>query len=101
MFQAGIVGKNGEQTNSDQLFDQMLSQLYLPLVNLNSYLRNVLDGQNPGRKEDLGSSIVQLKTKAEVLQFAFDRVISEMVLDKYTRPAPVAVSPSKVIEHSA
>lgn len=63
--------------SSDRLFDQMLSHLYLPLVNLNSYLETILDGNRAPCPERVTSSVLQFKTKAEVLQFAFDRLISE------------------------
>jgi len=39
---------------------------------------------------------VQLKTKAEVLQFAFDRLISEMMLEKFT--TPVAPQPAAIAQ---
>ncbi len=87
MFSGGPVNGNGCDQQSERLFDEMLSNLYLPLVNLNSYLKHVLDGDRTGATDQLGSSIVQLKTKAEVLQFAFDRLISEIMLEKYTTPA--------------
>lgn len=83
----------GQRGNSGRLFDEMLSHLYLPLVNLNTYLRTTLDGRNNG-DTDLASSVVQLKTKAEVLQFAFDRLISEMMLDKYAQNAPEGGQPN-------
>ena len=84
-----------------RLFDEMLSHLYLPLVNLNNYLRQVLEvGREPNGAQ-FSSSMVQIKTKAEVLQFAFDRLISEVMLEKYANggdpvaqaaePAPPAI----------
>ena len=76
------TGKSGK-IGAHRLFDEMLSHLYLPLVNMNSFLKQALESKQDGRGPEFSSSIVQLKTKAEVLQFAFDRVISEMVLDKY------------------
>ena len=77
----------GEQqgVSSDRLFDEMLSHLYLPLVNLNNFLKGALESRADHASGDLATSVVQLKTKAEVLQFAFDRLISEMMLEKYTR----------------
>ncbi|MFK7944943.1 MAG: hypothetical protein AB8B85_18820 [Paracoccaceae bacterium] len=76
-------GVSANQVQVGRLFDEMLSHLYLPLVNLNSYLRASLDGETDKRDSGLESSVVRLKTKAEVLQFAFDRLISEMMLEKY------------------
>lgn len=81
-----ISGQDG--VNSDRLFDEMLSHLYLPLVNLNNFLKNALESRSDHASGDLATSVVQLKTKAEVLQFAFDRLISEMMLEKYTRAEP-------------
>ena len=82
------------QANAGQLFDEMLSHLYLPLVNLNTYLRATLDGHVDSRDEGLESSVVQLKTKAEMLQFSFDRLISEMMLAKFAhRAGPAAMQP--------
>lgn len=89
MFSAQLPGLTNEQGRADDLFDEMLSHLYLPLVNLNTYLRAVLDGNKGGSTDSLGSSVVQLKTKAEVMQFAFDRLISEMMLSKYADPEKV------------
>ncbi|MEM7744898.1 MAG: hypothetical protein AAF409_14415 [Pseudomonadota bacterium] len=80
------ANSTNKQIDSGQLFDEMLSHLYLPLINLNNYLRQSLDGRQDMHGAGIGSSVVQLKTKAEVLQFAFDRLISEMMLDKYARP---------------
>ena len=97
LFSAGIAGGNGNQVGTERLFDEMLSHIYLPLVNLNTYLKNVLDGERPGNANQLGSSVVQLKTKAEVLQFAFDRLISEMMLDRFTEPK-LETAQAKAIE---
>ena len=83
---------------SDRLFDEMLSQLYLPLVNLNAYLRHVLDGSTPGRDESLSNSVVQLKTRAETLQFAFDRLIAEKMVD---RIATLPDGPARQLDTSA
>lgn len=100
MFSAGALNSNAGDLQSNRLFDEMLSNLYLPLVNLNSYLKHVLDGDRDGAPEQLGSSIVQLKTKTEVLQFAFDRLISEVMLEKYTTPSGTASVPM-LERHSA
>ena len=99
MFSAHPIS-NGHDPRSDRLFDEMLSHLYLPLVNLNTYLKHVLDGTGERDRptDQLGSSIVQLKTKAEVLQFAFDRVISEVMLEKYTEPNFGAREPALMLE---
>ena len=84
LFTSRILTDPCDRLTSERLFDEMLSQLYLPLVNLNAYLRHVLDGSVAGRGESFSSSVVQLKTRAETLQFAFDRLISEMMVDKFT-----------------
>lgn len=83
LFTSRILTDPCDRLTSERLFDEMLSQLYLPLVNLNAYLRHVLDGSVAGRGESFSSSVVQLKTRAETLQFAFDRLISEMMVDKF------------------
>ena len=83
LFTSRILTDPCDRLSSERLFDEMLSQLYLPLVNLNAYLRHVLDGSVTGRGESFSSSVVQLKTRAETLQFAFDRLISEMMVDKF------------------
>ncbi len=75
-----------KDTGSDQLFNEMLSHIYLPLVNLNNFLRAALDGERAYNTTQLSNSVVHLKTKTEVLQFAFDRLISEVMLEKYTQP---------------
>ena len=81
---AGEESASSRPIGSQRLFDEMLSHLYLPLVNLNSFLQQALESRHDGGAPEFSSSVVQLKTKAEVLQFAFDRVISEMMLEKYT-----------------
>ncbi|MEM7061069.1 MAG: hypothetical protein AAF557_26110 [Pseudomonadota bacterium] len=101
MFSTGLVNSNGTDVRSNRLFDEMLSHIYLPLVNLNSYLKHVLDGERNGSPDQLGSSIVQLKTKAEMLQFAFDRLISEVMLDKYTKPTEPELVPAMLEQRSA
>lgn len=93
MFTADTENGGGGDQQSNRLFDEMLSNLYLPLVNLNSYLKHVLDGDRADATDQLGSSIVQLKTKTEVLQFAFDRLISEVMLEKYTMPSEAKPAP--------
>ena len=91
IFSTKLLDEQEHEIKSDRLFDEMLSHLYLPLVNLNNYLKHVLDGgQRHAGKDQLESSVVQLKTKAEVLQFAFDRLISEMMLHKYTHPKAIS-----------
>ena len=75
---------------AQRLFDEMLSHLYLPLVNLNTFLQHALESRDDGRGPEFSSSVVQLKTKAEVLQFAFDRVISEVMLKKYAGAGPIS-----------
>lgn len=86
MSDSELMVRSGQQVDSNRLFDEMLSHLYLPLTNLNTFLRGTLDGERQYKTEQLSHSVVQLKTKAEVLQFAFDRLISEMMLEKYTSP---------------
>lgn len=80
---AGSHTSDLHRIRSGRLFDEMLSNLYLPLVNLNNYLRSALDGKAPNKDRGVETSVVQLKTRAEMLQFAFDRLISEMMLEKY------------------
>ncbi len=88
LFTSQLLPGDENQLRADRLFDEMLSHLYLPLVNLNTYLKNALDGRRDSRGDQLKSSVVQLKTKAEVLQFAFDRLISEMMVEKFTGSGP-------------
>lgn len=87
LFRSQVLDGPERGGNSNRLFDEMLSNLYLPLVNLNTYLKNTLDGAQPHQPDQLVSSVVQLKTKAELLQFAFDRLITEMMVEKYATPA--------------
>lgn len=88
-----VLERSSIQIDPNRLFDEMLAHLYLPLTNLNSYLRETLDGQRSGKAEDFSNSIVQLKTKAEVLQFAFDRLISEKMLEKFAGPECEVINP--------
>jgi hypothetical protein len=82
----GVLDRSSIQIDPNRLFDEMLAHLYLPLTNLNNYLRATLDGERSANTRDLSHSVVQLKTKAEVLQFAFDRLISEKMLEKFAGP---------------
>ena len=84
LFTPRILSGPENQMSSQRLFDDMLSQLYLPLVNLNAYLRHVLDGSTPQRGEPLSHSVVQLKTRAETLQYAFDRLIADMMMSRFS-----------------
>ena len=107
LFREMDIPKNGLKIFGDQpaenaddhakvgrLFDEMLSHLYLPLVNLNNYLRHSLESDGGTVDTGLDSSVVQLKTKAEILQFAFDRLISEVMLEKYAHgPADHVAKP--------
>jgi hypothetical protein len=68
------------RVGADRLFDGMLAHLYLPLVNLNSYLRTVLDGQRDCPGEQYSISAVQLRARTEILQYAFDRMIAELMV---------------------
>lgn len=68
------------RVGADRLFDGMLAHLYLPLVNLNSYLRTVLDGQRDCPGEQYSISAVQLRARTEILQYAFDRLIAELMV---------------------
>ncbi len=74
----------GGRVSVDRLFDEMLAHLYLPLVNLNSYLRAVLDDQRACAGEQFSISAAQLKGRTEILQFAFDRMISELMVARAT-----------------
>ncbi|MEM6663107.1 MAG: hypothetical protein AAF666_13120 [Pseudomonadota bacterium] len=96
LFTSKLVGSSAHDLQPDRLFDEMLSHVYLPLVNLNNYLKDVLDGKQACQTNGLGGSIVQLKTKAEVLQFAFDRLISEMTVTQFAAPKLVH---GQVLEH--
>lgn len=88
LFTPRILSGPDDQMTSQRLFDDMLSQLYLPLVNLNAYLRHVLDGSTPRRGEPLSHSVVQLKTRAETLQYAFDRLIADMMMTRFSDAPP-------------
>ena len=91
LFQSEVLRGLDRQFDADRLFDEMLAHLYLPLVNLNTYMRSVLDGQNYCSAEEFSASAVQLKTRAENLQFAFDRLISELMVARVSpqEPAPL------------
>ena len=89
---------SSNQVSPGRLFDEMLAHLYLPLVNMNNYLRQALEGQRENGGQALATSIVQLKTKAEVLQFAFDRLISELMLEKYAGTSDVQVTTQPVFQ---
>lgn len=86
LFQSEVLRSLDRQINPDRLFDEMLAHLYLPLVNLNTYMRSVLDGQNSCSAEEFSASAVQLKARAEHLQFAFDKMISELMVARVSPP---------------
>ena len=88
-FQSEVLRALDRHVNPDRLFDEMLAHLYLPLVNLNTYMRSVLDGQNACSAEAFSASAVQLKARAENLQFAFDRLLSELMVERVSPPDPV------------
>jgi hypothetical protein len=88
LFRSEMLRGLDRQIDADRLFDEMLAHLYLPLVNLNSYMRSVLDGQASCSAEDFSASAVQLKARAEHLQFAFDRMISELMVQRVSPPEP-------------
>jgi hypothetical protein len=90
LFQSEVLRGLDRQLNADRLFDEMLAHLYLPLVNLNSYMRSVLDGQASCSAEEFSASAVQLKARAEHLQFAFDKMISELMV---ARVSPQETAP--------
>ena len=96
LFTPRILSGPEDQLTSDKLFDDMLAQLYLPLLNLNSYLGRLLDGTTGDRGVSLSNSVVQLKARAEVMQFAFDSLISGMMVERFT-----ADPPAKVTDRSA
>ncbi len=79
-----MICEIGGRVSADRLFDEMLAHLYLPLVNLNSYLRTVLDGQRACAGDEFSISAVQLKGRTEILQFAFDRMLSELMVARAT-----------------
>jgi hypothetical protein len=89
MFGSDVLRGLDRQIDADRLFDEMLAHLYLPLVNLNSYMRSVLDGQASCSAEDFSASAVQLKARAEHLQFAFDKMISELMVARVSTPEPL------------
>ena len=91
-FGSGMLRGPDRPAGADRLFDEMLAHLYQPLVNLNTYMRSVLDGQNSCSAEEFSSFAVQLKARAENLQFAFDKMISELMVARVSphEPAPMA-----------
>lgn len=89
LFRNEVLPGLDRHIDADRLFAEMLAHLYLPLVNLNSYMRSVLDGQNSCSAEDFSASAVQLKARAEHLQFAFDKMISELMVQRVSPPEPV------------
>jgi hypothetical protein len=89
LFRNEVLRGLDRHIEADRLFDEMLAHLYLPLVNLNSYMRSVLDGQSSCSAEDFSASAVQLKARAEHLQFAFDRMISELMVQRVSPPEPL------------
>ena len=89
LFRNEVLRGLDRQVHADRLFDEMLAHLYLPLVNLNTYMRSVLDGQASCSAEDFSASAVQLKARAEHLQFAFDRMISELMVQRVSPPEPL------------
>jgi hypothetical protein len=86
LFHGEVLRGVDQRVGADRLFDEMLAHLYLPLVNLNTYLRSVLDGQRSCSSEQFSASAVQLKARAENLQFAFDRLISELMVERVSAP---------------
>jgi hypothetical protein len=91
LFQSEVLRGLDRPINADRLFDEMLAHLYLPLVNLNSYMRSVLDGQNSCSAEAFSASAVQLKARAEHLQFAFDKMISELMVARVSPPEALPI----------
>lgn len=89
LIQSGLLNSIDRHIAPDRLFDAMLSHLYLPLVNLNTYMRSVLGGQSCCSVEEFSASAVQLKARAESLQFAFDRMISEMMVARVSPQEPL------------
>jgi hypothetical protein len=101
LFKNDVLGGLDRQVDADRLFDEMLAHLYLPLVNLNSYMRSVLDGQASCSAEDFSASAVQLKARAEHLQFAFDRMISELMVQRVSPPEPTPMQSFALHEATA
>ena len=101
LFRNEVLQGLDRQIAADRLFDEMLAHLYLPLVNLNSYMRSVLDGQNSCSAEDFSASAVQLKARAEHLQFAFDRMISELMVQRVSPPEPIPMQSFALHEDAA
>ena len=102
-------GSTASSRSSAQLFEEMLSNLYLPLVNLNTYLRATFDDPAKAKDSALAGSLVQLKSKTELLQFAFDRLISERMIETYAhddereprKPALPFADPEEIRRHTA
>ncbi len=101
LFRSEVMRGLDRQINADRLFDEMLAHLYLPLVNLNSYMRSVLDGQNSCSAEEFSASAVQLKARAENLQFAFDKMISELMVQRVSPPEPASMQTFALHEQPA
>lgn len=91
LFSSEVLRGLDRHVNAERLFDEMLAHLYLPLVNLNTYMRSVLDGQSSCSAEEFSASAVQLKARAEHLQFAFDRMISELMVQRVSPPEPLGM----------
>ena len=101
VVQSAMLRGLDRQVNADRLFNEMLAHLYLPLVNLNSYMRSVLDGQSSCSVEEFSASAVQLKARAENLQFAFDKMISELMVARVSPPEPAPMQSYALHEEPA
>jgi hypothetical protein len=77
---------------STRLYDQMLSELYVPLANLTGYLKQTSKTLSEEQQPCFQGSVAHLKARAELLQHAFDRLITEMTLD--VEPLDAANNPS-------
>lgn len=78
--------------SSTRLYDQMLSELYVPLANLTGYLKQTSKALSAEEQPSFQGSVAHLKARAELLQHAFDRLITEMTLD--VEPLDAANNPS-------
>lgn len=66
----------------ERLFEEMVSQLYLPLADLNVFLNQPVPEPSDDHVLHLTNTVVHLKTRADRLKRAFDRLITQVRTDK-------------------